>query len=596
MKLKHAKKYFILWLLMTGTSGIFCSKKPPLDRDVLARVGDKIISKHDFIISYELTPYPYLKQKDPGLSKKEAHLEWMIQKKLFVIDAVRKGFDRDLRVQKLLEWYRKKAAIRQLYREVVQKKVEITDREMRQAFIKLNEKVHARHIFTKDEKEAWEIYHKLISGATTFDEMARQKFKDPKLAKNGGDLGEFTWGDMDPDFEEAVFQLKPGQISQPVRTKWGYHIIKLESRTRNPILTEASYQSRKSYIRKIIKRRKEARIASQFINQFMTPKNVLLKGPAFALVANHLINRKSRDGALPVYLPKPLDPELKKTHRDLQDHLNDPLVTFDGGQWTVGDFLQKLKDMPLEDRPYIRNLNTLKNGIGIMVRDEFLAQEAFKRGLQNTPKALLEFERKKEDVLYAKYLGELLKDIHVTEDEVRNYYEKHKKKYVEPEKVNIREIFVRTKEEAKRIKKLILSGKDMAELAKKYSLRKWAVKHGGEFGYFSRKQYGEIGKQAFSHKIGEICGPVEVAGGPPGGGYSIFKIIDRKSKRQLTFEEVKDQIKKELLEQKKSRTIKIAVQNLKQVIPVVADKSKLDDIRVTTDWAEQPISLFAFTR
>lgn len=77
------------------------------------------------------------------------------------------------------------------------------------------------------KKKADEIYAKATAPGTDFAKLAKQYSQDPGSAANGGDLGYFGKGKMVPAFEEAAFALKVGQISKPVRTVYGYHIIKV---------------------------------------------------------------------------------------------------------------------------------------------------------------------------------------------------------------------------------------------------------------------------------------------------------------------------------------------------------------------------------
>lgn len=84
-------------------------------------------------------------------------------------------------------------------------------------------KVKARHILVQHEYEAQDIVKKLDEGVT-FETLAGQFSKCPS-GKRGGDLGEFGRGRMVKAFEDATFALEVGQVSPPVRTQFGYHLI-----------------------------------------------------------------------------------------------------------------------------------------------------------------------------------------------------------------------------------------------------------------------------------------------------------------------------------------------------------------------------------
>ncbi|MBQ7561482.1 MAG: peptidylprolyl isomerase [Synergistaceae bacterium] len=103
--------------------------------------------------------------------------------------------------------------------------------ENKQSFMQ-PEKVHARHILISGDADelAQKIIADLKAGAS-FDVLAREYSQDPGSKNNGGDLGEFPRGVMVADFEKAAFALKnPGDISEPVKSQFGIHIIKLEER------------------------------------------------------------------------------------------------------------------------------------------------------------------------------------------------------------------------------------------------------------------------------------------------------------------------------------------------------------------------------
>jgi peptidyl-prolyl cis-trans isomerase C len=90
------------------------------------------------------------------------------------------------------------------------------------------EEVHARHILVETEDDAKAVAEELKKGAD-FAELAKKKSKDPG-ASDGGDLGFFTKDQMVPEFSQAAFALEPGKISDPVKSQFGWHIIKVEEK------------------------------------------------------------------------------------------------------------------------------------------------------------------------------------------------------------------------------------------------------------------------------------------------------------------------------------------------------------------------------
>jgi len=97
------------------------------------------------------------------------------------------------------------------------------------------EEVHARHILVPTEDEAKAVLAQLKAGAD-FATLAKEKSKDPGGAE-GGDLGYFTKEQMVPEFAAVAFKLDKGQISDPVKTQFGWHIIKVEDKRIKPTPT-----------------------------------------------------------------------------------------------------------------------------------------------------------------------------------------------------------------------------------------------------------------------------------------------------------------------------------------------------------------------
>ena len=100
------------------------------------------------------------------------------------------------------------------------------------------EQVHAAHILVDTKDLADSIYQTVSQPGANFEEAAKENSVDSSTAPNGGDLGWFAKGQMVKPFEDAAFALQPGQISQPVQTEFGWHIIKVYDRQADRALTD----------------------------------------------------------------------------------------------------------------------------------------------------------------------------------------------------------------------------------------------------------------------------------------------------------------------------------------------------------------------
>jgi len=120
------------------------------------------------------------------------------------------------------------------------------------------QEVHARHILVPTEDEAKAIEAELKNGAD-FAKLAKEKSKDPGAAE-GGDLGYFTKDQMVPEFAEVAFKLDKGQISDPVKTQFGWHIIKVEDKRTKPTPT---FDDVKSQIENYVAHRAQAELVEK---------------------------------------------------------------------------------------------------------------------------------------------------------------------------------------------------------------------------------------------------------------------------------------------------------------------------------------------
>ena len=160
-------------------------------------------------------------------------LRGIVSEKLLYKEALKAGYDKNPTVKKRMEDMQKQIII-QSYMESKAKDL-VTDAELKKAYdekVKTTsgvEEVKARHILVKTEEEAKKISESLKKGED-FEKLARELSTDKGSGAQGGDLGWFTKDKMVAEFADAAFALKKGGISAPVKSGFGWHVIKLEDR------------------------------------------------------------------------------------------------------------------------------------------------------------------------------------------------------------------------------------------------------------------------------------------------------------------------------------------------------------------------------
>lgn len=157
-------------------------------------------------------------------------LRGIMTEHLLLSEALKEGVDKSDAVQRQLEDIRKKLIVR-AYIEA--KTADISDKELHDAYdasvmsLRDQKEVRARHILVASKEDAVKVKKELTSGKS-FEDVAKQYSKDPTSAKQGGDLGYFTKDKMVKEFADAAFTLKKGEVSDPVKSPFGWHIIEVE--------------------------------------------------------------------------------------------------------------------------------------------------------------------------------------------------------------------------------------------------------------------------------------------------------------------------------------------------------------------------------
>lgn len=203
------------------------------NRDVLAVVGNREITTDDVeTLLKSLNPQTAMQFRSEGGRKKL--LGELVNQELFYLDALAQGLEKEEQYLKEVEKAKtnilKQFAISRLLDGINVSEDEIAGYyEGNQSQFAAPPSVKAGHILVDELSQAEKISEEIQKGLS-FEEAAKNYSSCPSR-EQGGDLGYFTRGKMVPEFEDAAFDMEAGQVSSPVKTQFGYHLIKVYDKT-----------------------------------------------------------------------------------------------------------------------------------------------------------------------------------------------------------------------------------------------------------------------------------------------------------------------------------------------------------------------------
>lgn len=172
---------------------------------------------------------------------RRAILEQIISSKLLLIDARHNLYETEPEFKAELAKLRENLLINYAGNKVLSS-VKLSDEDVKKYYednidrFRQGETVNADHILVESEEKALEILAKIESGELSFADAAKEYSTCPS-GQRGGNLGDFGRGQMVPEFDTAVFELEVGTITKaPVKTQFGYHLIKLNSKSESSVM------------------------------------------------------------------------------------------------------------------------------------------------------------------------------------------------------------------------------------------------------------------------------------------------------------------------------------------------------------------------
>ena len=277
---------------------------------VLAEVNSGSITTTDF--DRELKNLPeYLKAMADTPQGRKEMLDTMVIRELILQQAAKDGLDKGAEIEEKLQDLKKRLIVESFLKKKVEVESKVSDEDMKKFYeqnkdkFKSGEQIKASHILVKTEKEAKEVLAQLKAGGN-FEELAKKSSVDSSSAK-GGDLGWFGKGSMVPAFEKAALALKEGQISEVVKSDFGFHIIKLTGKRPAGI---RPFEEVKEQIKGAIMPAKQQEVFQKIKDELKKTAKITIKEDVLNSVGGKKEETKAGDKK-PVEASKPASPEKK---------------------------------------------------------------------------------------------------------------------------------------------------------------------------------------------------------------------------------------------------------------------------------------------
>jgi len=251
------------------------------------------------------------------------------------------------------------------------------------------------------------------------------------------------------------------------------------------------------------------------------------------------------------------------------------LVSIDGDAITLEEFNKDLDKIPMNMKMLVATQSGKKTYLDRLIMKKLLLREAAKSKIEDEK----DFQNRLSDIKEQLLIESLLKkkiaaDSQLTDNDMKKYYDANKEKFKKEKEINTRHILLKTDEEAKQVMERLKKGEDFVELAKKYSIDPNAKASGGEIGFHPKGTLlPEYEAAAFKlTKVGQVTGPVKTQ-----FGYHIIRLEGAKPPAYVSFDEVKDFIRQQLIQEKQKELLEKYIEELKKAAKITINEELLKE-------------------
>ena len=350
--------------------------------EILARVGDSEITLDRFNNSY-LQFLMASGAADTPVGRR-GHLEKMIQNRLLAQEARQRGIGTGEAYDALVDRQTLLAAGGRYFEEEYAATLPpLTEGEVRDAYEKGMEKVILRQLYFRDPEAARAAHARLLEGMD-FVDLANEVFQTAAYDSMAGYLGLATYWDLDDPIAEVAFEMKVGEVSPPIRSTQGWHVLRLEDRLVNPILVEEDFQRRRASIEGRARIRRNRLQGDAWVRARMEELDVKVNSSGMrqlAEVVQETLKQEPKDGQKS---PGLLVSELNELKQDLRSDTPLLLYSFNGQDhsFLASDFYRWVPELAYDE---IRDAPAA--AVGRALRNEVLGLKGLEAGLDKDPRA-----------------------------------------------------------------------------------------------------------------------------------------------------------------------------------------------------------------
>jgi parvulin-like peptidyl-prolyl isomerase len=467
-------------------------------------------------------------------------LDVVVDSRLLVQEAYRLGLDQQPDIAQAAADFRDRKAAERLLKDEIEHKSRPTAEEVRAAWEANTTRLYQVREIVTDTSAKAEAARARLQAGETFDAVAREMSLEPSRTV-GGRLGFVGWGAQEPEWEAAVFALPPPALSRVIRTGKGWHVVQLESVREEE---RPPFDKARARVEGILTRRKTA-----------DRKRAL----SDLLWSKYHARLEDRDRS-----PQ----ALAAAHKETPDAA---VATWDGGSLTVREFFARLDMRELSAVPAGLAEAALEERMRAMVNEPLALLEARARGLDRAPEVEEATRRFREGLMEgALYDGYVLKDVAVTDEDVRAWYDGHRAELVAPERRRVSHIVVPTVDEAKDVKGRLDAGESFEELVQTRSKDTGSAKGEGDLGWIVAKDVPPEFAAVLALAEGQVSDPL-----PSKFGFHLVKVDVIVPARPLEWEEAKADVRKRLEQQKRREKRALWVRRLRAESDIDVSRSGL---------------------